>query len=234
VPCVQIRTRAKTTLWYVESRFVSLLLQGRCDVRFLRVAAIAVLGLALPVSVAAQDFGVMNSAETINKGNFKLMANPIVIFGKNNEDSETGIAVMGGYGFGRRFDVEAKASFFDGVTFLGADAEYWLVNDKPVNVSVIGGFHIADFDGGSGEKGPDLTLLASGKVADKLELYGGLDWSRKSFDDSDFSFSTLHLVPGFEYRISPQLDLVGEFGIALNDDSRHYASIGLAFYTRAR
>ena len=73
---------------------MSLLLQGRCDVRFLRVAAIAVLGLGLPVSVAAQDFGVMNSAETINKGNFKLMANPIVIFGKNGSDGETGIAVM--------------------------------------------------------------------------------------------------------------------------------------------
>ncbi len=75
-------------------------LQGRCNVRFLGVAAIAALGLALPVAAAAQDFGVMNSAETINKGNFKLLANPIVIFGRNGSDGETGIAVMGGYGFG--------------------------------------------------------------------------------------------------------------------------------------
>lgn len=176
----------------------------------------------------------MNSAETINKGNFKLMANPIVVFGKNGSDGETGVAVMGGYGFGSRFDVEAKASFFDGLKLFGADAEYWLVNDKPVNVSVIGGFHIADGDFGQSAKGPDFTLLASGKVADKLELYGGLDWSNTSFDDSDFSYSTWHLVPGIEYRISPQLDFVGEFGIGLNDDARHYLSVGLAYYFQGR
>jgi hypothetical protein len=203
-------------------------------VRFLRVAAIAVLGLGLPVSVAAQDFGVMNSAETINKGNFKLMANPIVVFGKDGSDSETGIAVMGGYGFGRRFDVEAKASFFDGLKIFGADAEYWLVNTGPVNVSVIGGFHIADFDGGGDSKGPDLTLLASGLIADKLELYGALDFSRNKFDNSNFASKTWHLVPGIEYKISPQLDFVGEFGIALNNAAHHYASFGLAFYTRGR
>jgi hypothetical protein len=203
-------------------------------VRFLRVAAIAVLGLAIPVSVAAQDFGVMNSAETINKGNFKLMANPIVVFGKNGSDGETGVAVMGGYGFGKRFDVEAKASFFDGVKFFGADAEYWLVNTGPVNVSLIGGFHIADADGGSDAKGPDFTVLASGQVADKLELYGGLDFSKNSFDNSNFSYSTWHLVPGIEYKISPQLDFVGEFGIALNENAHHYVSVGLAFYTKAR
>lgn len=195
---------------------------------------IVALGLALPVSAAAQDFGVMNSAETINKGNFKLMANPIVVFGKNGSDSETGIAVMGGYGFGRRFDVEAKASFFDGITFFGADAEYWLVNDKPVNVSIIGGFHIADADGGLDAKGPDFTVLASGLVADKLELYGGLDFSRNSFDNSNFNYSTWHLVPGIEYKISSQFDFVGEFGIGLNDRAHHYVSIGLAFYTRGR
>jgi len=176
----------------------------------------------------------MNSAETINKGNFKLMGNPIVVFGKNGSDSETGVAVMGGYGFGHRFDVEAKASFFDGIKFFGADAEYWLVNTGPVNVSLIGGFHVANTDFGNDPKGLDFTALASGKVADKLELYGGLDFSRNSYDNSNFNYSTWHLVPGIEYKISSQLDFVGEFGIALNDNGNHYATIGLAFYTRAR
>ena len=176
----------------------------------------------------------MNSAETINKGNFKLMANPMIVFGKNGSDGETGIAVMGGYGFGDRFDVEAKASFFDGVKFFGADAEYWLINKKPVNVSVIGGFHITDYEFGDGPKGLDFTALASGLIADKLELYGGLDYSKNSFDNSIFNYSTWHLVPGIEYRISPQLDFVGEFGIGLNDAAHHYVSVGLAFYTRGR
>jgi len=214
-------------------KFRFFLQQGRCDVRFRRIAAIAVLGLALPVAAAAQDFGVMNSAETINKGNYKLMANPIVVFGKGNADNQTGIALAGGYGFGDRFDVEAKVAFFDGVTFLGGDAEYWLAKGKPVNVSVIGGFHLGLNDG-TDSKAFDITGLASGTIAERLELYGGLDFSRISFNNSNFSYSTLHLVPGIEYKINSKVDFVSEFGIALNDDSDHYFSIGLAFYTRAR
>lgn len=202
--------------------------------RLLGIAAIAALGLVLPVAASAQDFGVMNSAETINKGNFKLMANPIVIFGKNGGDNETGVAVMGGYGFGPRFDVEAKVSFFDNLTFFGADAEYWLVNNKPVNVSLIGGFHVADSDFGDDPKGLDFTALASGFIANNLELYGGLDFSRNSFDDDRFNYSTWHIVPGIEYAISPQLDFVAEVGLGLNDAAHHYFSIGLAFYTKAR
>lgn len=175
----------------------------------------------------------MNSAETINKGNFKLMGHPLVIFGKGNADNELGIVVAGGYGFTDRFDAEARVAFYDGVTLLGVDAEYWIQKGKPVNVSVIGGLHIGSGDGADAT-GIDLTLLASGKVADRLELYGALDWARNSINDTDFNFKTLHLVPGIEYRISPQVDFVTEFGIALNDRSSHYFSIGIAYYTRAR
>jgi hypothetical protein len=199
----------------------------------LRVAAIAAFGIFLPVAAAGQDFGVMNSAETINKGNFKLMANPIVVFGKGNADNEIGVALVGGYGFGSRFDVEAKAALFDNVTFLGADAEYWLVNSGPVNVSVIGGFHLGRTDGAD-SKGFDLTGLASGMITERLEFYGGLDFSRVSFDNTNFSYSTLHLVPGIEYRVNPSVDFVSEFGLALNDDSSHYFSIGIAYYVRGR
>jgi hypothetical protein len=49
---------------------LSSLQQGRCVLRVLCVAAIAALGMALPIAAAGQDFGVMNSAETINKGNY--------------------------------------------------------------------------------------------------------------------------------------------------------------------
>lgn len=202
--------------------------------RELRIAAIAGLFLVLPMTAAAQDFGVMNSAETINKGNFKLMANPMIVFGKDGSDNEAGVVLMGGYGFGRRFDVEAKVSFFDDLTFFGADAEYWLVNVAPVHVSVIGGFHIANPKTGDDATGVDLTALASGRIGPNLELYGGLDFSRQHFDDDRFNYSTWHLVPGIEYRISRQVDFVGEFGIALNDHARHYVSAGLAFYTKAR
>lgn len=175
----------------------------------------------------------MNSAETINKGNFKLMAHPLVMFGKGNADNELGIVVAGGYGFTDRFDAEAKVAFYDGVTFLGIDAEYWIQKGRPVDISLIGGVHKGMYDG-SDTTGIDLTFLASGKVAERLELFGGLDWSRSSVDNSDFNFKTLHLVPGIEYRINSQVDFVTEFGIALNDRSSHYFSIGLAYYTRGR
>ena len=175
----------------------------------------------------------MNSAETINKGNVKLMANPIVVFGKGNADNEIGVALVGGYGFGSRFDVEAKVALFDNDTFFGADAEYWLVNTGPVNVSVIGGFHL-DRGDGANAKGLNLTGLASGKVTDRLEFYGGLDFSRISIDNANFSFNTLHLVPGIEYKVNSNIDFVSEFGLGLNDDSWHYFSVGIAYYVRPR
>ena len=194
------------------------------------VATVA-LAMLLPVSAAAQDFGVMNSAETINKGNFKLMANPLVVFGKDDADDEVGVALVGGYGFTDRVDAEAKVSFFDGLTFIGGDVEVWLVKHEPLDVSVIGGFHVGRADGFN-TKGFDITFLGSGHVTPKLELYGGLDISRVSIDDFDDSYTTVHLVPGIEYALSQDIDLVAEFGLGLNDDSNHYISGGIAFYIR--
>jgi hypothetical protein len=193
----------------------------------------AVCVMALPMVAAAQDFGVMNSAETINKGNFKLAGNPIVVFGKGNADNEVGVALSGGYGFGDRFDVEAKLGFFDNLTLFGADAEYWMVKGQQVNVSAIGGFHVSrnDFED---TKALDLTLLASGEVAPRLELFGALDFARISIDNANFTYNTLHFVPGIEYRVSSKVDFVTEVGIALNDNSSHYITAGFAFYIRPR
>ena len=42
----------------------------------------------------------------------------------------------------------------------------------------------------------------------------------------------MHLVPGLEYRLGSDLDFLAEFGLALNDDSRSYVSVGLALYLR--
>lgn len=173
----------------------------------------------------------MNSAETIQRENFKLMANPIVVFGKDGADNAVGVAVAGGYGFTDWFDVEGKVAFFENVTFFGADAEAWLVKGQKVDVSVIGGFHVGRQDGFN-TKAFDFTFLASGRIAPKLELYGGLDFARHAVDDSDERFTTAHFVPGIEYAISSQLDFVAELGLALNDRSSHYISAGLAFYFR--
>jgi hypothetical protein len=69
-------------------------------------------------------------------------------------------------------------------------------------------------------------------VLPKLEIYGGLDIATNDIEDSDDNFHTVHLVPGIEYAISQDIDLVAEVGIGLNDDARHYISGGIAFYLR--
>jgi hypothetical protein len=197
------------------------------------VVAAAALALMVPVSAAAQDFGVMNSAETINRGNFKLLANPIVLFGEDNVDSEVGVAIAGGYGFTDRVDAEAKVAFFDDLTFIGGDVEVWIIKEAPIDVSVIGGFHVGMTDGPFDTKALDVTFLTSGHVSPRLELYGALDVARVSFDDiDDADATTVHLVPGIEYAVSQDIDFVAEVGLGLNDDSNHYFSAGVAFYVR--
>ena len=84
--------------------------------------------------------------------------------------------------------------------------------------------------------GVDITPQFSGHVSPKLELCGALDVAFESIKDVppgvDDSYTTLHLVPGLEYRLSDTVDFIGEVGIALNDDSFTYVGAGLAFYLR--
>lgn len=187
--------------------------------------------LALPVAAHGQDFGILESAETINKGNFKLRVSPPLIFGKNGEDDELGISILAGYGFTSNFDIEGGVTFLDGVTFWGANAEVWLVKEQPVDFSIAGGFHQRTGDRTENLTGLDLTFLVSGHVTRRLELYGGLDIAFEGIGDAT-DFKTFHFVPGIEYRITDSVDLVAEAGIALNDDARHYIAGGLAFYIR--
>ena len=43
-----------------------------------RLALIIVGLILIPAAAHAQDFGIMESAETINQGNFKIRANPML------------------------------------------------------------------------------------------------------------------------------------------------------------
>jgi hypothetical protein len=196
---------------------------------FLMLTAVLCAGRAQAQNV------LMNSAETINRGNFKIAAFPTILFGKDVDgvdgENETGIAGRFGYGFTDRFDMEGKVAFFDGVTLYGLDAEFWLLKG-PADVSVSLGAHKTSTDLGD-SSAIDTALLVSGNIGDKLEAYGGLNVSFESLDDvDDSSFTRAYLVPGIEYKLSQDLDLVAEFGIGLNDDSPHYVSAGLAFYIR--
>jgi hypothetical protein len=128
--------------------------------------------------------------------------------------------------------VEAKLAVFDGLKLYGADAEVWLVKGK-TDVSVSLGAHKADFDHGFDSTAIDTSLLVSHDVGHKLELYGGVSLSFESIDDvDDSSFTRAYLVPGLEYKLGRDLDLVAEVGLGINDDSPNYASAGLALYLR--
>jgi hypothetical protein len=191
---------------------------------------LVVFGLGT-VSAQAQNF-LMNSAETINEGNFKVAAFPTVLLGEDGAENEWGLATRLGYGFTDNFDVEAKLAFFDGLKLYGGDAELWLVKGK-TDVSVSLGGHKADFDGDFDHTAIDTGLLVSRSVAPKLELYGGLSLSFESIDNVDDSrFTRAYLVPGLEYKLGQDLDLVAEIGLGINDDSPNYVSAGLALYLR--
>ena len=189
--------------------------------------------LALGASPAAAQNFLMNSAETINEGNFKLAAFPTVFTGDDEGGSEWGLATRLGYGFTDRFDVEAKLAFFDGLKMYGGDAEYWLVRGK-TDVSLSAGLHFSDFEGeGADSKALDLAAIASRNVGGRLELYLGGSLSFESLDDvDDSSFERFYVVPGLEYKLGEDLDLLAEIGIGLTDESRTYLSFGLAYYLR--
>ncbi len=209
--------------------------------RISRSLLAAALGLCLGLPAAAQYIGVLQSAETMDRGAFKLMVAPIMVFGKNGADDEFGVAARAGYGFTDRFDAEAKLGFFDIGTLVGADGELWILKgreeDAGLDFSLAGGVHWMFGSKGSFDTmGFEVTPLLSGHVSKNMELCGALDASFESIQNApqgyDDTFTTLHFVPGIEYRLSEAADLVGEIGIALNDDSSTYAGVGVAFYLR--
>jgi hypothetical protein len=199
-----------------------------------KLLVVASVGLALAAAsappVLAQNF-LMNSAETINRGNFKIAGYPVVLFGEGEADNSWGGAGRFGYGFTDNFDVEAKVGFFEGFNLYGVDAELWIVKGA-IDVSLSVGGHLADVDAGSDSKAVDIAAMVSAHVTDRLELYGGLSLSFESLDDSDHDFTRTHLVPGIEYKIADNLDLLVEFGIGFGGDSPNYLAFGLAYYLR--
>ena len=190
-----------------------------------------IVGISLLTATAAsaQDFGVAQSAETINVGNVKLLANPMPVFGKDGSDGEAGVGLGIGYGLTDRVDVEGRLGLFENVQFYGGDVEFGLVQGRPYNISATAGGHVTDADVDTWGAF-DLTLEASRHVTPKLEIYGAFDFAHEFAPDD--AYQTMHVVPGIEYAITEDLDFVSEFGIGLNDDSFHYFTAGIAYYFR--
>ena len=195
---------------------------------------ISAILMGLATAADAQDFGVLESAETINRDNFKLAAYPLFTL-PDRGDSQFSLPVALGYGFTDSFDMEARAAFSDDVTFLGGDGEYWFIKNSPLDLSVRGGFHVGMVDGEVGDSlGVDFTVIGSAPVASRLELVGAVDTAFNSVDigaTRDWH-TTVHLVPGVEVTVTPDLDFLAEFGVGVTDSSTNYLAFGLAFYIR--
>jgi len=209
--------------------------------RIVRIVVVVAFGLCFALPAAAQYIGVLQSAETMDRGTFKLMVAPIMVFGKDGADNEFGGAARLGYAFTELFDAEAKLSFFENGTFVGVDGEYWIFRGRQKNsgldFSLTGGLHWTfGSDNRFDTMGFDITPQLSGNVTENLELCGALDASFESIQDApsgvDDSYTRLHLVPGIEYRLSDTFDLVAEFGIAINDNSSNYVGAGITYYVR--
>jgi len=175
---------------------------------------------------------VMNSAETIEPWNFKLGVAPTLIFGKDGADNVLGISGKAGLGLTHRVDVEFTGAIFDNYSYFGIDAEYWAFKGPNVNISGAVGWHMTNFELGADSSGIDATLLASTRPVNNLEITGAVKFSFDHFGDIDRTATLGHFVPGLEYKISPRVDALAEFGIALTDDSWNYLSFGLAYYFR--
>jgi hypothetical protein len=204
-----------------------------------RLLLALVLSFFTPAFAAAQDFGIMESAATIDKGAFKVKVNPVfVLQDVNLEASDTGIALAGGYGFMKSWDFEVKFAHYDSLNVFGADVEWWMLrkdaNDK-VDLSVSAGFHSGRFAEPEPDYwGIDLTGILGHHATDKLDIYGALDlaFNRTREEGPEERATNVFLVPGLEYKLSPDLDLLAEVGVGLNNGSRNYVSFGLAYYLR--
>ncbi len=173
---------------------------------------------------------LMNSAETINQGNFKLAIFPTMIIGKNGGDNFWGIAGKGGFGLTKNVDIEAKGAIFKNFNYFGFDVEYWFYKGGNVNVSAAAGWHMLASKNGSDSSGIDAAIIASTKPSKKLELYGGVKLSFDSIKNTNRNITLAHIVPGFEYKITSEIDFLGEFGISMNDSTNSYLSFGFAYY----
>lgn len=202
----------------------------------LRYLTIALVATTLGASAgAAQDFGVMESAEIIQTGNFKFTGYPMFILGEDGADGDVGAVLRAGYGFSNMLDGELLLGLYDGATLFGGNLELALIRaglrQGGINLAARGGVHLVSAEVADAT-GLDLALLLSTNLSPNLELVGALDFNQNFYDEPFQDVSTLHIVPGIEYRLGRTLDLLGEVGIGLNDNAANYVAVGLAFYLR--
>jgi hypothetical protein len=198
-----------------------------------------VAGIACASSAAAIDFGVMETADVVRSGDFKFIAFPLAVRDGPRREHDSGVNVGLGYGLGANVDAEFQVGVYDDFTFFGADLEWSYRNGQPLELSIGGGAHKVDSDFGF-PWGVDVTHIVSYTPASapNLRLIGSLD---AAFEYTDAAYAAAigaeheeywvtYAVPGVQYRFTQDVDLIGEVGVGLNDDSYDYVAAGISFY----
>lgn len=210
----------------------------------MRARNVAVLaGLFLCSTAGAADFAMMETAERINEGSFKLSGFPIVI-DRDRGDTESGFAVGLGYGLPYDLDVEANVAGYEDGTWVGADLEWNAWREGRMAVSIAGGLHGADLDGSGSAAGADATAIFTYSPRVNLALSAALDAAYDDVNNRDASvpadarfatdgqYETYYAVPGIGYHLTRNIDLLAEVGVGLNGISDNYASAGMSWYFR--
>jgi len=209
--------------------------------RALNVVALA--GLALCSSAGAADFAMMETAERISEGSFKLSGFPVVI-DRDRADTESGLAVGLGYGLPHNLDIEGQVAGYGDGTWVGADLEWNAWRNGPMSFSIGGGVHGADLEGSGSAAGADATAIFSYYPIERLALSAALDAAYDDVNNRDASvpadarfatdgqYETYYAVPGIGYQLTRNIDLLAEVGVGLNGISDNYASAGMSWYFR--
>lgn len=205
------------------------------------VAALAALTVC--GNAAAVDFGVMESAEPIEPRTFKLSGFPMLVDRSRHGDDAFALAL--GYGLPNDMDIEAQVGYIDRATLFGADLEWNAWTAERMRFSIGGGLHYADLEQGARAAGVDVTAILTYTPTERLDVNAALD---AAVDDvnvresgavpSDLHFTedgrydTYYFVPGVEYQLTRNVDLLAEVGAGLNGDSDNYVSAGASWYFR--
>lgn len=204
----------------------------------LRIAAlVACLAWALPASAVV--FGVMETADTVIPGDFKFLAFPMAVRDGPRREVDTGINVGLGYGINEPLDVELQIGVYDDFNYFGLDLEYSYRENTPLELSIGGGVHKVESDFGY-PYGFDLTHIVSYTLESvpSLRVIGALDaayevtdpYYAQSIGAEQESYWVAYAVPGAQFQVNQRVDVIGEVGVGLNDDSNDYVALGLSFY----
>jgi len=211
--------------------------------KVIKVAALAGSLLAVCGAASAADFAMMETAEHITQGKFKLSGFPVVV-DRERADAESGFAVGLGYGLPYDMDVEGHVARYGDGTFTGADLEWNAWRQGRMTLSLGSGLHGADLDGGGTAAGADGTLIFSYRPLERLSLSAALD---AAFDDvnnrdaavpadsrfpTDGRYERYYAVQGIGYTLTRNIDLIAEVGLGLNGESDDYVSGGMSWYFR--